>query len=418
MNGRELLQNALDHKEGKVPIDFGSTPVTGMHCTVVEKLRKHYGLEDRPVKIVEPYQMLGMIEEDLKEAIGVDVDGIYPRNTMFGFPLSDWKEWRAPWGQELLVPGKFVTTKDEKNDYYLYPEGDTSVSPSGRLPEGGYFFDAVIRQEHFDEDHLNVEDNLQEFNPLSEEDLEHFRRSVEAVSKSGRGVIANVGGTGLGDIALVPAMNLKDPRGIRDVEEWYISTAIRQDYLHEIFDKQTDIAIENLKRVKDILGETVQSLFICGTDLGTQDSTFCSEETYDSLYHPYYKKVNDWIHANTDWRTVKHTDGAVFDLIAHFIDSGFDICNPIQVSAKGMDPKRLKDTYGDRMVFWGASAESQHTLPFGTPEEVRQEVLQRAEVFSKNGGYVFNSIHNVQARTPIENVVALIDGIHEFNGDR
>lgn len=418
MSGRELLQNALDHKEGKVPIDFGSTPVTGIHCTVVEKLRKHYGLEERPVKICEPYQMLGMIEEDLKEAIGVDVDGIYPRNTMFGFPLTDWKEWRAPWGQLLLVPGKFVTTTDEKKDYYLYPEGDTSVSPSGRLPDGGYFFDAVIRQEHFDEENLNVEDNLQEFNPLSDEDLEHFRRSVEEVSKSGRGVIANVGGTGLGDIALVPAMNLKDPRGIRDVEEWYVSTVMRQDYLHEIFDRQTDIAVKNLERVKDILGDTVQSLFICGTDLGTQDSTFCSEETYDSLYHPYYKKVNDWIHENTDWRTVKHTDGAVFDLIAHFIDSGFDICNPIQVSAKGMDPKRLKETYGDDMVFWGASAESQHTLPFGTPEEVRKEVLDRAEVFARNGGYVFNSIHNVQARTPLENVVALIDAIHEFNGER
>lgn len=418
MRGRELLQNALDHKPGKVPIDFGSTPVTGIHCTVVEKLRKHYGLEDRPVKIVEPYQMLGMIEEDLKESIGVDVDGIYPRNTMFGFPLSDWKEWRAPWGQLLLVPGKFVTTTDEKNDYYLYPGGDTSVSPSGRLPEGGYFFDAIIRQNHFDEDNLNVEDNLQEFNPLSDEDLEHFRRSVEEVSKSGRGVIANVGGTGLGDIALVPGMNLKDPRGIRDVEEWYVSTAIRQDYLHEIFDKQTDIAVENLKRVKDILGDTVQSLFICGTDLGTQDSTFCSEETYDSLYKPYYKKVNDWIHENTNWSTVKHTDGAVFDLIGHFIDSGFDICNPIQVSAKGMDPKRLKESYGEDMVFWGASAESQHTLPFGTPEEVRREVLDRAEVFSENGGFVFTSIHNVQARTPLENVVALIDAIHEFNGER
>ncbi|MFP4536020.1 MAG: methyltransferase, partial [Spirochaetaceae bacterium] len=265
MSGRELLQNALDHKEGKVPIDFGSTPVTGIHCTVVEKLRKHYGLEERPVKICEPYQMLGMIEEDLKEAIGVDVDGIYPRNTMFGFPLTDWKEWRAPWGQLLLVPGKFVTTTDEKKDYYLYPEGDTSVSPSGRLPDGGYFFDAVIRQEHFDEENLNVEDNLQEFNPLSDEDLEHFRRSVEEVSKSGRGVIANVGGTGLGDIALVPAMNLKDPRGIRDVEEWYVSTVMRQDYLHEIFDRQTDIAVKNLERVKDILGDTVQSLFICGT---------------------------------------------------------------------------------------------------------------------------------------------------------
>lgn len=416
MAGKELLQQALSFKEGKVPIDFGSTPVTGIHCIVVEKLRKHFGLKKRPVKICEPYQMLGMIEEDLKQALKVDVDGIYPKNTMFGFPLEEWKEWTAPWGQLLLVPGKFETTRDAKNDYYLYPQGDTSVPPSGRLPDGGYFFDAVIRQNHFDEDELNVEDNLEEFNPFTDEDLEHFRAYAQEVAKSGRGVIANFGGTGLGDIALVPAMNLKDPRGVRDVEEWYISTVARQDYVREIFERQTDVAVENLKRVKEVVGDVVDVTFNCGTDLGTQDSTFLSEETYDSLYKPYYKKVNDWIHENTNWKTVKHTDGAVFDLIPHLIDSGFDILNPVQTSAKGMDPQRLQDAYGDRFVFWGASADSQHTLPFGTPEEVRKEVLTNCEIFSKGGGYVFNSIHNIQATTPIENVVAFVDAVHEFNG--
>lgn len=418
MNGREQLNQALNHKEGKVPVDFGSLPVTGIHCSVVEQLRKHYGLEERPIKICEPFQMLGLIEEDLKQAMGVTVEGIYPRNVMFGFPMGDWKEWRAPWGQDLLVPGEFNVTRDDENNYYLYPEGDTSLAPSGRLPDGGYFFDAVIRQEHFDEDNLNAEDNLQEFNALSEEDLEHFRRSVADVSGRGRGVIANMGGTGLGDIALVPGLNLKDPRGIRDVEEWYVSTVIRQDYLHEIFDKQTDIALENLGRVKDIFGETVQAIFLCGTDLGTQDSTFCSNETFDELYKPYYKKMNDWIHKNTTWKSVKHTDGAIFDLIPHLIDAGFDVLNPIQTSARGMDPKRLQEAYGDRIVFWGGSADSQHTLPFGTPEAVRKEALTNCEILAQGGGYVFNSIHNIQARTPIANVIALVDAVHEFNGDR
>ena len=102
--------------------------------------------------------------------------------------------------------------------------------------------------------------------------------------------------------------------------------------------------------------------------------------------------------------------------IPHFIDSGFDIINPVQCSAAGMDPKTLKDRYGHRIVFWGAGVNTQRTLPFGTPEQVRQEVLKRCEIFAPNGGFVFNAIHNVQAKTPIENIVAMIDTVKEFNG--
>ena len=137
MNGKERLRRALDHQEGPVPVDFGATAVTGMHVTVVAALRAHYGLEPRPVKVCEPYQMLGLIEEDLRDVLGIDVTGVFPPNTMFGFPLQGWKPWRAPWGQEVLVPEKFnVTTQGQ--DIYIYPQGDTTVPASGLLPESGY----------------------------------------------------------------------------------------------------------------------------------------------------------------------------------------------------------------------------------------------------------------------------------------
>jgi len=127
--------------------------------------------------------------------------------------------------------------------------------------------------------------------------------------------------------------------------------------------------------------------------------------------------MNDWIHENTTWKTFKHSCGAVATFMDHFIASGFDIINPVQCSAAGMDPKTLKDKFGDRLVFWGGGVDTQHTLPFGTPEEVREQVLGRCEIFSKNGGFVFDAIHNVQANTPVANVVAMIDAVKSFNGE-
>ncbi|MFP4166988.1 MAG: uroporphyrinogen decarboxylase family protein, partial [Opitutales bacterium] len=123
------------------------------------------------------------------------------------------------------------------------------------------------------------------------------------------------------------------------------------------------------------------------------------------------------IHQNTDWRTFKHSCGAVEPLIETFIDAGFDILNPVQCSAAGMDPKGLKEKYGERITFWGGGVNTQQTLPFGKPEEVRREVLERCEVFAPGGGFVFNAIHNVQALTPVENFIAMIDAVKAYNGE-
>ena len=415
MTSREKIRNALNHQSGPVPMDFGSAAVTGMHCSCVAALRDHYELEKRPVKIHEPYQMLGLIEDDLLDAVGADAVGMESPATIFGFPADNWKEWTTPWGQDVLVPGDFNVTQTEKG-IYIYPQGDTSVEPSGHLPTSGYFFDSIIRQPEIDEDNLNPEDNLEEFSVITDEQLAKLKASAEAASITGRAVVGGIGGTALGDIALVPGPFLKAPKGIRDVEEWYVSTAMRQDYIHKVFNRQSDIALASLEKAAPVLGDLMDVIFMCGADFGTQTGTFCAPSTFDELWLPYYRKMNDWIHANTSWKTFKHSCGAVEGFMSHFIDAGFDIINPVQCSATGMDPKILKERYGDNLTFWGGGVDTQHVLPFGTPEEVRAQVLERCEIFSKNGGFVFNSIHNVQACTPVENIVAMIDAVHEFNG--
>jgi len=417
MTSKERVAAALDHKQPDlVPVDFGSTAVTGIHVSCVAALRDYFGLEKRPVKVHEPYQMLGWMDEDLKRALGLDVDGVFPPRTMFGFPTIDWKPWRTPQGLEVLVPGNFNTRVDAKGDTLIYPEGDLSARPAGRMPKDGFFFDTIIRQEPIDEDKLDPEDNLEEFGLISDADLAHFKMAVESLAGSGRAVMATFGGTAFGDIALVPGPFLKSPRGIRDVAEWYMSTASRRDFVHRIFERQCEIGLANLARIHAAVGNAVDAVFLCGTDFGTQMSAFCSVATFRDLYFPYYRRINQWIHRNTAWKCFKHSCGSVERFIPSFIEAGFDILNPVQCSAAGMAAEHLKTAYGDRLAFWGGGVDTQKALPFGTPAEVRAQVLDRLSIFARGGGFIFNSIHNIQAGTPAGNMVAMFDAVREFNG--
>jgi len=415
---RQRVLDTLAHREpDRVPIDCGSTGVTGIHVNCVAELRDYYGLERRPVKIHEPYQMLGLVEEDLQQALGLDVQGVLPRSTMFGFPIADWKPWRFN-GLDVLVPGRFEVDEDANGDTVIYPDGDRTVPPSGRMPKGFHFFDTIIRQEPLDDETLRLDDNLEEFEPLSEADLDGMAADALAARATGRAVIASVGGTALGDIALVPAPFLKHPRGIRDVAEWYMSLKSRRAFIRRLYARQTEIALANLERVHRRVGDTVDVVFLCGTDFGTQTSSFCSVETFRELWLPYYKQLCDWIHGHTSWKVFKHSCGSVERFFDSFVDAGFDIANPVQCSARGMEPEHLKAKYGDRLVFWGGGVDTQKTLPFGTPAEVREQVLRRCDIFAPGGGFVFNTIHNIQAETPVANIVAMFDAVHEFNGRR
>ena len=407
---------ALRHERpDRIPIDLGSTAVTGIHVSCVAALRQHFGLQKVPVKVHEPYQMLGLVDDELAAALGVDTVGVFPRDNMFGFPNENWKPWNFR-GLDVMVGEDFRIVEESSGDILVFPKGDMTAAPSGRMPVGSAFFDTIVRQPPIDEARLDPADNLEEFGPITDADLDHLACGIECAGSTGRAVIATFGGTAFGDIALVPGPFMTDPKGIRDITEWYMSTKSRRPYVHSIFERQCEIGIANLARIHQRVGNSVQAVFVCGTDFGTQTSSFCSNATFRELWLPYYQRVNDWIHGNTTWKSFKHSCGSVVRFLDSFIDAGFDILNPVQCSATGMDPRALKAKYGDRLTFWGGGVDTQKTLPFGTPEEVRAEVLERCAVFSANGGFVFNTVHNIQSGTPVENIVAMLNAVHEFNG--
>ena len=297
----------------------------------------------------------------------------------------------------------------------MYPEGDKSAPPSARMPNGGWYFDTIVRQEPFDEDNLNVEDNLEEFSPISDEELAHFEQEAKRLyEETDKAILANFGGTSFGDIALVPAPQLKYPKGIRDIKEWYISTVALRDYVYEIFERQCEIALENLGKIYEVVGNRVTAVFVTGTDFGMQTGPFISPKAYRSLYKPFHKIVNDWIHRNTTWKSMIHSCGSNWVLLDDITDAGFDILNPVQTSAAKMDPAALKEKYGDRITFWGGGIDTQKVLPQETPGDVRKNVEERMRIFGPGGGFVFNSIHNVQAGIPVENLVALYEAVRDY----
>lgn len=417
MNSGERVKLTLDHREpDRIPVDLGGSVVTGMHVSNVYRLRQALKLDrpGTPVKVIEPYQMLGEIGPDLMDALRIDVVGLGSAKTLFGFKNEGWKMWTTFDGTPVLVPEGFNTDPEPNGDILMYPEGDKSAPPSGRMPKDGWYFDAIIRQPPIDDNKLNVEDNLEEFGPISDEELEHFKEKAQRLyAETDKAIFANFGGTGFGDIALVPAPWLKHPKGIRDVEEWYISTQTRREYVYKVFERQCDIALRNLERIYQTVGNKVTVVFVTGTDFGMQTGSFISPQVYRDLYQPFHRRINDWIHEHTKWRTFIHSCGSVRALIEDFITAGFDILNPVQCSASHMDPSGLKGEFGDRISFWGGGVDTQHTLPFGTPDEVRREVSKRIRIFGPGGGFVFNAIHNIQARTPVENVLAMFETVRD-----
>lgn len=418
MTSKERVKCAYAHKQpDKVPIDFGGMGCSQMHVSVIRQLRNYYGLEKRPVKVLDIAAMTGLIEDDLKDAIGADVELIQPYRNSFGIPNAGrWKEFRL-FDMDVLVPEKFEVSDDGKGGLYIYPQGDRTAPPSGHLPAGGYYFDNLERQEEIDEDSMDPADNLEEYAPISDAALDYYKAQIEIYRGSKRAVVLDPGGAALGDASQIAGPGLKHPKGIRSVADWYMAPLLYPDYVAEVFDRQTDLVVENFAKLHQIVGDVADIVYICGTDFGSQISQMCSSATFDEFYLPNYTKVNNWIHQNTSWKSLKHSCGAIYPFIPKLIASGFDSVNPVQCSATGMEPQRLKDDFGDKIVYWGGGVDTQKVLPFGTPGEVREQVLQRCEIFSKNGGYIFNSIHIVQCGTPIENVAAMIDAVHQFNGD-
>lgn len=417
LSSKQRLIESLNHRTpDRVCVDFGGGGQTGMGVCAVDRLRKAV-LKDESyrVKVIEPYQMLGEIDERLRDKLQIDVVGILPSKTMFGFENKGWKPFNMFDGTAVLVPEDFNVKEDNNGGLLIYPQGDTSVKPSGKMPKEGYFFDSIIRQQPFDEKSLFPKDNIEsDFGFLKKNEIKYFVDQTEKAAKNDSGIMLTMPGTSFGDIACVPAPWAKDPKGIREIEEWYISPLLRPDFVIKVFEMQCEIALENLNNVINAVEpKNIQVISISATDFGTQRGLFVSPDIYRKFYKPFQKRVNELIHKRTNWKIFMHSCGAIFELMPDFIEAGFDIINPVQCSADGMEPKKLKKQFGKDIIFWGGGVDTQKTLPFGTPEQVYEQVRERIDIFNEDGGFVFSSIHNIQSNTPLDNILAMFKAIED-----
>ncbi|HEY9594810.1 MAG TPA: uroporphyrinogen decarboxylase family protein [Spirochaetia bacterium] len=414
MTSRERLRKAIHHEQpDRPPLDLGSTLVTGIQASAYAKLKQALGITGGGVRVYDPFQMLAEVEEPVKKALGVDTFGIQLPTNMFGYRNEGWKPFRMFDGTEVEVPGRFETDTLPDGSIVQYPKGDRTAPPSGRMPKDGFYFDTIIRQEPIDESRLDPREWVEQtYSLYTDEEL----RFIEETSRrwyesSDYGLVGNFWGAGFGDIATVMGPAVTHPKGVRAPEEWYVSSLTRTGYVKEIFQLQLELQMKNLALYRQAVGDRIDVVVMSGTDFGSQNGPFIAPDAYREIYKPLHKRMNDWVHEHTSWKTFYHTCGSIIAYLDDFAEAGIDILNPVQISAAGMDPRILKEKYGDRFVFWGGAIDAQHTLPFATPGEIRAQARRNVEILGKGGGFVFNNVHNIQSGIPAQNIVAFLRSV-------
>ncbi|HCT90148.1 MAG TPA: methyltransferase [Lachnospiraceae bacterium] len=416
MTSRERVRAALNHQQtDRPPIDIGATMVTGISAFNYNAIRKIYGLKEKPVRLFEPLMFLADVDMDLVDAMGGDFVGIFEPVSLVAYSNDNWRPVTIH-GQEFLVGEGFTYTEGEDGTLYLFSHSNPLSKPAARMPKGSYYFDHVQRQIPLGDDHeYNARvDYADCYTVYPESTLRYFEKQADYYYKNtDKSIIWNFGTGGFGDFFHVPAPWLEDPHGVRNFEDWMTLPYLEPDYVKEAFEMQLEVCIKELELAYQAMGDKVDICYVSGTDFGEQNCGLMSLDCYREFYKPYLKACMDWIHEHTSWKTMIHTCGAIYDFCPEFIETGLDILNPVQISAKGMDPQKLKDNFGDKLVFSGGTANPQKTMATGTPQEVYEEALKNTRILSKNGGMLASHIHNIQATTPAENVKALFDAFKD-----
>jgi uroporphyrinogen decarboxylase len=393
MNSRQRVLEAIGHRQpDRIPVDLGGTRQSGIAASTYHRLKGLLGIPT-PTRVYDVYQMLAEVEDAVMQRFGADVIGLNRPAVAFGIVNEDWKPWQLFDGTPVEVPGSFAPVTEPSGDLALLRENEVIA----RMPKGGYYFDRL--EVYPGGNHTPVED----VNPpvISAQLCDHYAAQSEALfQNTDLAIIAPMG----------PPYELFYGLGTGGFESWMMSLAAEPDYVNSLCEKLVDVWLQNLRRFAAAVENRVQILQL-NDDFGTQDAPFLSTKMFRELIMPHYKRGLDWVHANTEMKVFLHSDGAIAPLIPSILEMGVDILNPVQTSAKGMDAQMLKDEFGDRLVFWGGSLDCQKTLPFGSPDEVAEQVQQHTAVFAPGGGYVFASVHNIQANVPPENVIAMFDAV-------
>ena len=378
---RRRVETALAHREAdRVPYDLGGTILTGINQHTYRRLRQHLGLPAVEIRIEDMHQQLALVDEDVKDRLGVDVWGLNPSKVPGATP--------PPWTE-----GGYHKIIDEWGIEWWMPV------------EGGFYFD--MRRHPLE--HIDTIGGLKNFkfpDPLHPARFEVMAtRADELMNRRQVGYVLGRNAPGIWEIAL----------WMRGFENFFCDMAERPEFAEALMDIICEIKMKYWARALEILGPNVM-IISEADDLASQDRLLCSPAMYRRFIKPRHTKLFAHIRkcAQVPVKIFYHSCGAVKELIPDLIESGIDILNPVQVSAAGMDSKELKQRFGKDLTFYGGGVDTQDVLPHGTPQQVHDEVRRRIDDFAPGGGFIFNTVHNIQADVPAENIMAMWEALREF----
>ena len=379
---RRRVETALHHQEAdRVPYDLGGTILTGIHHQAYRRLRSHLGLPEVPIEIEDPVQQLGQVHEDVKQRLEVDVWGLNPGKGR-GRPV------RPPWheaGYDKLV--------DEWGIEWWMPQ------------PGGFYHD--MRRHPLE--HIRTLPDLARYpfpDPLDPARYEGMAaRADELMNRRQVAYVLGRNAPGIWELAL----------WLRGFENFFCDMVDNVAFAEALMDALLEIKLKYWAKALELVGPNVMMVSEAD-DLASQTRCLCSPALYRKLIKPRHTKLFTFIKktAQVPVKIFYHSCGAVAELIPDLIESGIDILNPVQVSATGMDTKELKRRFGQDLTFYGGGVDTQGVLPRGTPQAVRDEVKRRIDDLAPGGGFIFNTVHNIQADVPPENFVAMWETLQEY----
>ncbi len=397
MNSRERVLAALRHEEADmVPIDFGAMRSTGISALAYPKLKKYLGIEGGATIIYDLMQQLALPEDEVRERMGGDVVQLHRLCPSFTVPITEWKESTMKDGTPCLVPKEFNPVTDENGDLIMYDNG----IPVARMPKDGYYFDNIYYPLKDAETEADI-DKLQ-LSLISDEEVAFLKREVKKLKETGCAILGAFGG------------NLFETgHGHFGFENFMVKMMTDRDLIEYYLDKITENHIANLKIYLDAVGDDIDVIQM-GDDLGMQSAPLLSPKLYKELFKPRHEKIFRYVKEHSNVYVFLHSCGSIIDLIPDLIEAGVDILNPVQTSAVGMDPVKLKREFGKHLTFWGGGCDTQTTLTNGSVADVVREVEERIRIFAPGGGFVFTQVHNIQANIPPEKIVAIYDTAKKF----
>ncbi len=392
LKSRERVLAALRHEEpDRVPIDLGSMGSTGIMAIAYARLREYLGVKGGVVRVYDTGQQLAEPEEWLLKLFHVDVIDLKRSLPPAGPDGRKWKRWVLPDGTPCEVPERFNPEPDGEGGWVIRNSDGIVVS---RMPKGGLYFDSTY---HPLEKARSVQDVLDypwDRHRVGDGYVEWLRRKAEYLHRNTDYAVHFFGAGSIHEWG----------QGLRGWSNWLIDLRVRKRMAEAMLENMVEVLMHNLKKYVSALDGLVEIIGF-GDDLGVQTGPQVSPETYREMLKPYHEELFSYVKKHSRMYVFLHSCGSIYDLIPDLIDAGVDALNPVQISARNMEPEKLKREFGEQVTFWGGGVDTQRVLPYETPERVREHVRRNIQVFKQGGGYVFNQVHNIQARVPPENIV-------------